>query len=169
MGAEFGQPITDANITFAIKREPVAHRIVSAVAHDILDNWFEVEPLEEGFDEEKFNEAVQKVLLLLNVKEVFTQAAVFERAYGWSIVVIDYQDKAATLKAPVLMPEKIVGLEAYSPPMITDVKIDEDKNSQRFGLPKFYKVKISDREEVKYILAVSSTLQLGSLNQAARE
>ena len=88
LGAEFGQTITDANITFAVKREPVAHRIVFAVAHDVFDNWFEVEPLEEGVDEEEFNEAVQKVLLLLNAKDVFTQAAVFERAYGWSIVVI---------------------------------------------------------------------------------
>jgi len=149
LGAEFGQPITDANITFAVKREPVAHRIVFAVAHDVFDNWFEVEPLEEGVDEEEFNEAVQKVLLLLNAKDVFTQAAVFERAYGWSIVVIGYQDKAPTLKAPVLMPEKIVGLEAYSPPMVTEVKVDEDRNSERFGLPELYKVKISSREEVE--------------------
>ena len=80
LGAEFGQTITDANITFALKREPVAHWIVFAVAHDIFDNWFEVEPLEEGVDKEKFNEAVQKVLLMLNAKDVFTQAAVFERA-----------------------------------------------------------------------------------------
>jgi hypothetical protein len=149
LGAEFGQPITDANITFAIKREPVAHRIVFAVAHDIFDNWFEVEPLEEGVDKEKFNEQVQKVLLLLNAKDAFTQSAVFERAYGWSIIVIGYQDKASTLKAPVLSPEKIVSLEAYSPPMITEVKVDEDKSSERFGLPEFYKVKISSKEEVE--------------------
>ncbi|PIX32149.1 hypothetical protein COZ60_00670 [Candidatus Bathyarchaeota archaeon CG_4_8_14_3_um_filter_42_8] len=101
LGAEFGQTITDVNITFALKREPVANRIVFAVAHDVFDNWFEVEPLEEGVDKEKFNESVQKVLLLLNAKEVLTQAAVFERAYGWSIIVIGYQDKAPTLKAPV--------------------------------------------------------------------
>jgi len=149
LGAEFGQPITDANITFAVKREPVAHRIVFAVAHDVFDNWFEVEPLEEGVDEEEFNEAVQKALLLLNAKDVFTQAAVFERAYGWSIVVIGYQDKAPTLKTPVLSPEKIVGLEAYSSPMVTEVKVDEDRNSERFGLPELYKVKMSSREEVE--------------------
>jgi hypothetical protein len=149
LGAEFGQPITDVNITFAVKREPVAHRIVFAVAHDVFDNWFEVEPLEEDVDEEEFNEAVQRVLLLLNAKDVFTQAAVFERAYGWSIVVIGYQDKAPTLKVPVLAPEKIVGLEAYSPPMVTEVKVDENRNSERFGLPELYKVKISSREEVE--------------------
>jgi len=139
--------LTDENITFAIKREPVAHRIVFTVAHDIFDNWFEVELLEEGVDKEKFNEAVQKVLLLLNAKDVFTQAAVFERAYGWSMAVLGYQDKAPTLKDPVLSPEKIVSLEACSPPMITKVEIDANKNSPRFGLPEIYKVKLTETEE----------------------
>jgi transposase-like protein len=147
LGAEFGQRITDANITFALKREPVAHRIVFTVAHDIFDNWFEVEPLEEGVDKEKFNEAVQKVLLELNAKDVFTQAAVYERAYGWSIVVLGYRDKASSLKDPVLMPEKIVDLEAYSPPMITSVEVDKNRESPRFGMPQTYKVRISDTEE----------------------
>jgi len=132
-----------------LKREPVAHRIVFAVAHDIFDNWFEVEPLEEGIDKEKFNEAVQRVLLMLNAKDVFTQAAVFERAYGWSIVVLGYQDKASTLKDPIFMPEKIVSLEAYAPTMIKEVEIDKNKSSSRFGLPETYKVKISETEEVE--------------------
>ena len=149
LGAEFGQPLTYDNITFAIKREPVAHRIVFAVAHDIFDNWFTLEALEEGIDKEKFNEAVQKVLLLLNAKDVFTQAAVFERAYGWSIIVIGYQDKGVTLKDPVLMPEKIVSLEAYGPTMITDIQVDKNKQSPRFGLPEIYKVKISETEDVE--------------------
>jgi len=155
LGAEFGQPITAANITFALKREPVAHRIVFAVAHDVFDNWFEVEPLQqetaetEKVDKQKFNESVRKVLLLLNAKDVFTQVAIFERAYGWSIVVLGYKDKGATLKAPVLQPEKIVSLEAFSPPLITSVEVDKRKESPRFGLPLFYKVKISDTEEVE--------------------
>jgi len=149
LGAEFGQPITSANITFALKREPVAHRIVFAVAHDIFDNWFEVEPLEEGIDQAEFNEAMQKALLLLNAKDVFTQAAVFERAYGWSIVVLGYKDKGITLKTLISQPEKIVTLEAYSPPMIISVEVDKNKESPRFGLPEIYKVKISETEEVE--------------------
>ena len=37
---DFYEPIwrTAVNITFALKREPVAHRIVFAVAHDVFDN-----------------------------------------------------------------------------------------------------------------------------------
>jgi len=76
LGAGFGEKTTDSHITFAVKREPVARRIVFTVAHDIYDNWFEVEPMEE--EKEKFNEAVQKVLFQLNAKDVFTQAAVCE-------------------------------------------------------------------------------------------
>ncbi|MDI6905301.1 MAG: hypothetical protein QMD13_07435 [Candidatus Bathyarchaeia archaeon] len=61
--AEFGQPITNEKITEALRRILIAHRIVFAVAHDVFDNWFEVEPLEEGVDKEKFDEAVQKVFV----------------------------------------------------------------------------------------------------------
>ena len=147
--AEFGQPITNDDITKALRRVPIAHRIVFAVAHDIFDNWFDVEPLEESVDEEKFNEAVQKVLLLLNAKDVFTQAAVFERAYGWSIIVISYKDKAVTLKDPVFAPEKIVSLEPYSPQNMEEPEIDKDENSPRFGQPKTYKIKITENKTVE--------------------
>ena len=146
--AEFGQPITNDAITKALRRIPIAHRIVFAVAHDIFDNWFKVEPLEEGIDKEKFNEQVQKVLLLLNAKDVFTQAAVFERAYGWSIIVIGYQDKAVSLKDPVLAPEKIISLEAYGPQNMEDPEIEKDENSERFGQPKTYKIKITETKTV---------------------
>ena len=147
--AEFGQPITNADITRALRRIPIAHRIVFAVAHDIFDNWFEVEPLEESVDKEKFNEQVQKVLLLLDAKDVFTRAAVFERAYGWSIVVIGYQDKASTLKEPVQQPEKIVSLEAYGPQSMEEPEIDMDEGSERFGLPKTYKIRVAEAKTVE--------------------
>ncbi len=149
LGAEFGQPITHRDITFAVKREPVAYLLTFQVAHDIFDKWFEVEPLEEGVDKEKFNEEVQKVLLELNAKDVFTQAAAFERAYGWSIVILRYQDKASTLKDSVFMPEKIDYLEAYGPMKIVDVEEDEDRDSLRFGLPEIYKIRIAEGEEAE--------------------
>lgn len=149
LGAAFGEKITDRDITFAVKREPVAHRIVFTVAHDIYDNWFEVEPIKEEEDKEKFNEAVQKVLFQLNAKDVFTQASVYERAYGWSIILLGYQDKGETLKGPLLDPEKIVDMEAYSPLQIQKVKVDENKESPRFGEPEIYTVMRSESESVE--------------------
>jgi len=150
LGAGFGEKITDSDITFAVKREPVAHRIVFTVAHDIYDNWFEVEPMEgEKEEKERFNEAVQKALFQLNAKDIFTQAAVYERAYGWSIILLGYQDKGETLKSPVLNPEKIVDLEAYGPPQVTKVEVDKDKDSPRFGEPEIYMVMRSGSESVE--------------------
>jgi len=149
LGAEFGQTITDKDVTFAVKREPIAYLLTFQVAHDVYDNWFEVLPLEEGKDKEKFDEAAQKVLLDLKAKDVFTQAAVFERAYGWSIVVVGYKDKGATLKEPVEAAEKIGSLMPYGPTLITDVKVDEDKESDRFGLPEIYKIQMSKNEQAE--------------------
>ncbi len=159
LGTEFGQPLILDNITFAIKREPVAHRIVFAVAHDVFDNWFTLEPLEEGTDKERFNETVQKVLLLLNAKDVFTKAAVFERVYGWSIIVLGYRDKGVTLKDPVLMPEKIVSLKAYATTMITGVQTDKNGQSLRFGLPEIYKLKIAEQPPPREALKIAEILQ----------
>lgn len=152
LGAEFGQALSDENITFAVKREPIAYLLTFQVAHDIYDKWFEVEPLQEGTDKEKFNVAVQKVLLDLKAKDVFTQAAAFERAYGWSVLVLGYEDKGETLKDPVELPEKIESIVAYGPPMIVHVDVNKDKENSRFGLPEMYKVKMSEQEnaEVHY-------------------
>jgi hypothetical protein len=149
LGAAFGEKITDQDITFAVKREPVAHRIVFTVAHDIYDNWFEVEPIKEEEDKEKFNEAVQKVLFQLNAKDVFTQAAVYERAYGWSIIIIGYRDKGEDLKSPVLDATEIADLEAYSPPQIQKVEVDKERESPRFGEPEIYTVMQSESENVE--------------------
>jgi len=44
VAGEYAADITDDVRTFAITREPVAHRIVFTVAHDIFDNWFELTP-----------------------------------------------------------------------------------------------------------------------------
>lgn len=149
LGAAFGQRITDQDITFAIKREPVAHRIVFAVAHDIYDNWLEAEPIEEEQDKEAFDEAVQKALAELNAKDIFTQAAVYERAYGWSIVVIGYRDKGGSLEDPLQDAEEIVDLEVYSPLQIPEVDEDEDRDTPRFGLPEIYTVMRSESERAK--------------------
>ena len=71
---------------------------------------------------------------------------VFERAYSWSIILLGYQNKGLTLKEPVLLPDKIVSLDAYTPTMITNVQTDKNRQSQRFGLPETYKIKIAENE-----------------------
>jgi len=139
LGAKYGEPITDADRSFAIKREPVAHRIVFSVAHDIFDNWFDIEDTAETPDE-NVDQAVQEAFSELNAKDVFTQMAIFERGYGWAIIVIGYEDKEESLKDPLDSPSKIDDLYAYGPEQISGVDWERDSNSERYGLPVVYKI-----------------------------
>jgi hypothetical protein len=137
--ADFGEPINEQDLLFAVQREPVAYRIVFQVAHDIFDNWFKVEEVAEKPDP-NFDKQVQTALAKLNAKSVFTQMAVFERLLGWSIILLGYADHGKTLEAPVQNQQEIRDIVAYGPLEFSVQSSDEDKdeNSERFGLPVFY-------------------------------
>jgi hypothetical protein len=148
--ADFGEPINEEDLLFAVQREPVAYRIVFQVAHDIFDNWFKVEDTAEKPDP-NFDKQVQTVLAQLNAKSVFTQMAVFERLFGWSIIVEGYADHGKTLEAPVESPQEIRDIVAYSPLQSTVQTSGEDKEekSQRFGLPIYYTLARTGINQVK--------------------
>jgi len=137
--ADFGDPINEQDLLFAVQREPVAYRIVFQVAHDIFDNFFKVEEVTEKPDP-NLDKQVQIVLGKLNAKSVFTQMAVFERLLGWSIIVQGYVDHGATLEAPVESPQEIRDIVAYGPLQFNVQSSDEDQKeeSERFGLPVYY-------------------------------
>jgi phage-related protein (TIGR01555 family) len=137
--ADFGTPISGTDLLFAVKREPVAHRIVFMVAHDIFDNWFSIDVAGEKPDT-RFNDQIQGVLEDLDAKAVFTEMAVYERLFGEAIVVVGFSDYGKDLSKPVKNPQTIEDLAAYSPLQFTVQSSDEDKNpkSTRFGLPEFY-------------------------------
>jgi len=137
--ADFGEPISEEDLLFAVKREPMANRNVFQVSHDVFDKWFEAVEVGKKPDP-AFDKAVQKALSSLNAKAVFTQAAIYERLFGWSIIVLGFVDYAGELREPVKRPQEIRDLAAYSPVSFSVQTSDEDQdpNSPRFGLPKFY-------------------------------
>ena len=147
-GGEYGADITDELRTFAITREPVAHRAVFTVAHDIFDNWFEVAPEGEE-DQEKskeFDKKVQTELTRLKAKQEFTLMSIFERAYGWSILVLGYEqrgkfDLSEEVPLASLKPTGLREIKAYGPPQIPKVVTVKDKNDPRYGLPLMYHIK----------------------------
>jgi len=137
---QFGEPINLEDLIFAVKREPVANRVVFQVAHDIFDNWFEVEEVAEKPNPD-FDKAVQKALSDLNAKSVFTQMAVFERLSGWAVIVLGYVDYGRTLADPVSDPKEIRNMAAYMGDLQVTVQtadIDKQPDSPRFGLPIYY-------------------------------
>lgn len=125
-GATFGEKFTDDDLLFAIKREPVAFKTVFQVAHDIFDKWFEVLDVREKDKDEASNANVQAELSKLGAKDVFTQAAVYEHGFGYSIIVIGYKDEGETLEDEVKNAESIEDLAAYSPKQIGKVSVDRD-------------------------------------------
>ena len=142
-GAKFGEAITPQALTFAVRREPVAKKLVMDVAEDIFDKWFTVEAIVK--DEQKpeagksLDESVQSVLEKLNAKFILTRAAQYERRYGWSIIVLGFKDTAG-LETPVANASEIDHLATYSPRAVTVETEDEDSKSDRFGLPLIYKI-----------------------------
>jgi hypothetical protein len=148
--ADFGEPISEEDLLFAVQREPVAYRIVFQVAHDIFDNWFKAEDTAEKPDPD-FDKQVQMVLARLNGKSVFTQMAVFERLFGWSIIVEGYADHGKTLEAAVESPQEIRDIVAYSPLQFSVQTSDEEteEKSERFGLPVLYTLARTGINQVK--------------------
>jgi phage-related protein (TIGR01555 family) len=148
--ASFGMPLNEQDLLFAVRREPVANRIVFQVAHDIFDNWFTVEEVAEKPDP-NFDKEVQKALNDLSAKTVFTEMAVYERLFGWAIIAITYVDGAKDVASPVQSPKEIRELIAYSSLQFTVQTSDEDKDieSERFGLPVVYTLRRQGGEQIK--------------------
>jgi hypothetical protein len=140
--AAFGMQLSEQDLLFSVRREPVANRIVFQVAHDVFDNWFEVEEASDKPDP-GFNDEVQRVLDMLNAKSVFTQACVYERLFGWSIIALSYLDYGEDPSKPVESPREIRELLPYSSLQFTVQSSDEDsdRKSPRFGLPILYTVR----------------------------
>jgi len=148
--ADFGMALNEDDLLFAVRREPVAHRTVFQVAHDIFNKWFTVEEVAENPDP-NWSREVAKVLDDLNAKAVFTMAAVYERLFGWSFVALTYVDHGKDISKPVDSPQEIRELVAYSSLQASVQGSDEDKDpkSERFGLPVLYTLRRSGAAQTK--------------------
>jgi hypothetical protein len=151
-GGEYGEAITNELRTFAILREPVAYRVVFSISKAIFDNWFTLEgnnyrtpsttagASEATKTNEAFDRRVQKLLDKINAKEELTRMAIFERGYGWAIIVLGFNDPAETLADPVTGNSNLQEIKAYGPTQIAQVDVVKDKEDVRFGLPEYYYV-----------------------------
>jgi hypothetical protein len=142
-GGKFGETITPQALTFAVRREPVAKKLVMDVAEDIFDKWFTVQAIakaEQAPDAGKtLDESTQTLLEKLNAKFILIRAAQYERRYGWSIIILGFKDMAG-LETPVQNASEIDHLATYSPRAVTVEAEDESSESPRFGLPVMYNI-----------------------------
>jgi hypothetical protein len=89
--------LNEADLLFAVRREPVANRIGFHVVHDVFDNWFSFEEISEKSDA-GFDREVLEVFSALTAKEVFAQFTVYERSFGWAILALSYAAREKVLK-----------------------------------------------------------------------
>ena len=140
--ARFGMALNERDLLFAVRREPIANRVVFKVAHDIFGKGFKVEELSEKPDP-KWSREVSKVLDGLNAKAALTQLVVYERLFGWAILAKTYVDYGEDAMQPVESPREIREVLPYGSLQCTVQSADEDKdpNSSRYGLPILYTVR----------------------------
>ena len=134
--ARFGMALNEQDLLFAVRREPIAHRVVFKVAHDIFSKGFKVEEAAEK-PNPAWTREVSEVLDGLNVKAALTQLVVYERLFGWAILAKTYVDYGEAASKPVVDPREIREVLPYGSLQCKVQASDEDKdvNSSRYGLP----------------------------------
>jgi len=144
-GGSFGEVITDASRLFASQREPVIKWLVNWIASDIFDNWFKVKLADEKATEDENNELdrkVQAALIKLDAKRQLTRLTIFERRYGWSILLLAYTDTTSkdVWRKPLKNGGEIKQITPYSKTQVTVQKVVENPKDLRLGLPEIYTI-----------------------------
>ena len=137
-GATFGGEISDTDREYAALREPIGHFTVYFVAKDVFDNWFEIDdPATEDEKDPELDKKIQTLLKQVNAKKVLTEALEYERTYGYSLIVGQFNDAESQtdLSQPLTAGSELLKIVAYSKKQVTSIKKDKDINSNRFGKP----------------------------------
>jgi hypothetical protein len=96
----------------------------------------------EGKEQDKtFDLKVQQELTRIKAKPELMRMSVFERAYGWAILVLGYADTAERLLEPVTNPQALQDVKAYGPCQIQKVEEVTISADKRYGLPLYYYIK----------------------------
>ncbi|MHC4645073.1 MAG: anti-CBASS protein Acb1 family protein [Planctomycetota bacterium] len=80
--------------------DPLAHRNTVLLAHNVFDDWFVIKTLKKTEEEEELvehpkNKQIQEELTSMNAKYHFTQALIYERGFGRSFLVFNFNKHRA--------------------------------------------------------------------------
>lgn len=146
MGRPFGHStITDQELDFLVKREPVVHWTVWYVAQDIFDNKLRVY-IEGRKEDDAFDQAVQRAFSDLKAYSVLARSTAFERLYGTSVIVCSYQGSTNWESSiyegsgDVKKGLKLLQLTPYPKSQINVPNFDTDESSIRYGQPLVYEI-----------------------------
>ena len=143
--------ISESEMLFSSRREPVIKWLVYWVASDIFDNWFEViDPLKP--EDRALNEAVQPVLLELKAKQQLTRLIQFERRYGTAVMLCAYTNTGDESWDTTIYDDngnltgtrQLLQLTPYPWTRVTVIEKDMSESSFRYGWPSIYKIERGD-------------------------
>ena len=138
----FDGDIADSELLYGVKREPLANRIVVGVAEDVFNKWFKIVNIDKP-DDVDLDKQVQADLELLEAKQHLTRLAILERLYGWSVLVLGYQDSAEDLQTSVKNPSSLDTLQVYSKPDVSKIEENEDPESENYLYPEYVTLSVS--------------------------
>ena len=134
----FGSTIDDAELLFAVEREPAAFKIVYGIAKDILDNWFTVVNA-DGTPNVELDRKLQGELKRLNAKQKLIKLVALGRLFGYSLLILGYSDNTSSLNNAVSdFGSRILYMEPYSKVDIKDFKEVTNVEDERLGYPEYY-------------------------------
>lgn len=148
----YGAVISDRDRFFYSLREPVGYWWTHRLADDIWDNWFRViDP--ESPDSDELDAEVQRVLNQLDAKRQLPRETAFERREGTALLLLSYGDYAGETswekplfkldddgKIPPTPDKKLLMVTPVSWVDVSDVALDEDDASIRYGFPEYYTI-----------------------------
>lgn len=143
----FDGSIADSELLYGVKREPVANRIVVGVAEDVFNKWFKIINIDKP-DDIDLDKQIQADLERLEAKQHLTRLAILERLYGYSILVLGYQDSAETLETSVKNPSSLETLQVYSKPDISKIEENDDPESENYLYPEYVTLSISQGQRI---------------------
>ena len=149
----YGSVISPDWLLFYSQREPVGYWWVVNVGNDVWDNWFSVRDIEKP-DDMALDKSVQRWMNILKAKVQLPRETVFERRYGTAILLMGYMEPNMKWETPLFTPEigeklpkidaKLLQITPYPWVDITNVELDDEPTSYRYGLPEYYTISIGN-------------------------
>lgn len=150
----YGSEISTDWLLFYSQREPVGYWWVVNVGNDIWDNWFSVRDIDKP-DDMELDKQVQKWMNLLKAKVQIPRETVFERRYGTAILLLGYMQPNMKWETPLFTPilgeklpkfkdktTKLLQITPYPWTTLSNVELEDDPTSYRYGLPEYYNVSV---------------------------
>jgi len=135
--------ITNEKLEEMYLRTGFCYRIINKISDDVLDNGFSIENNDVlAKDIEELN---KRVKLIPKFKKAYTYA----RLFGFSFLTLGWEDAAQKLSDDLLNAKDLKYAVPLMPSQISEIILDQDQRSERFGEVEFIVINSSGAQKKK--------------------